>query len=373
MFSAFTLHKLRSEDSDARRSALGRLTSLDKANVLDEVVRMMVEDKNGSVRTEAEKAIQRTKPAGAGERLKDLLHHNDPESRYSAARVLQEIGWIPETPEQKAELLVGLRKCDLAAKEGKAALEALTLEVTSARSNRQLALDALVTIGGPGLPHLLAIVRDPKLSASWVAQSVAKSAENVGDVFFVEALKDPNLDAEPLCDALAKRPMREATTMLIDALSGILHDSGKNAKVRRAAAIALANSGNDLAVKALRKTLRHDPRADTGLRSEVTRLLGESKNISVVPDLIAVLAEDASERVVRNAYYSDSVREQAACALGKLGDPAAKEVLVSAINDPDKLVALAAVKSLGWLNMPPPIERLVDLLQSVRESEVRRL
>jgi hypothetical protein len=37
MFSAFTLRKLRSKDSNARRLALERLKSLDNAKVLDEV------------------------------------------------------------------------------------------------------------------------------------------------------------------------------------------------------------------------------------------------------------------------------------------------------------------------------------------------
>jgi HEAT repeat protein len=92
MFSAFTLRKLRSEDSKVRRSALEQLKSLDSANLLDEVIRMMVEDRDGPIRDEAEKAIERTKPAGAPERLKPLLGHQNPQHRYSAARALHGIG-----------------------------------------------------------------------------------------------------------------------------------------------------------------------------------------------------------------------------------------------------------------------------------------
>src|ERR1035441_2005057 len=103
MFSGFTLRKLRSEDGNARRLALERLKSLDDTKVLDEVVRMMVEENDGSGRSEAEKAIQSTKPAGAANRLKDLLRDKDPEHRYSAARSLQSIGWMPATSQEKAE------------------------------------------------------------------------------------------------------------------------------------------------------------------------------------------------------------------------------------------------------------------------------
>jgi HEAT repeat protein len=272
MFSMFILRKLRSADSIVRRVALEQVKSLDDGKVLDEVVRMLVKDENVVVRNEAEKAILRTKPAAAPDRLKVLLTSPKARTRYSAARTLHGIGWVPSTCRERAELAVGEGKFELAAKEGAVALDPLAMEARTGANHETPACSAMAAIGQAAVPRLLAIFQGSSRGAD-IARGVAKRGNRASEIFFVEGLKSRGTHLETLCNVLAETPMPRITVAVIR----VLQDPTNSTSVRRAAARALARSGDDNAVAALVSTFKNDSQADPALRSEIASLLERRK------------------------------------------------------------------------------------------------
>ena len=234
MGSISKLRELRSGDVAVRRLALEGLKSLDDAELLDEIVRWLVEDDDEEVRKEAEKVILETRPAAALNRLKGMLTSPTARARYTAARMVQALGWIPSTPLEHARLLVAQGLFELAAREGAVALDSLALEATTGSNHTASALSAMVAIGHAAVPRLLTIFRNSRWSEE-IARAVAEGRNRASELFFTEGLKDHGKCAETLCRVLSDTPIPRTTR----ALTHIVQDRTNSSALRRVAAQAL--------------------------------------------------------------------------------------------------------------------------------------
>ena len=160
-------------------------------------------------------------------------------------------------------------------------------------------------------------------------------------------------------EALGVLKEPSAVTPLMTALTGDRYSG-----VRWKAAEALARIGGP-AVEPLVSALGH---SDEDVRWKAAIALGEIGDVRAIPPLVALL-EDQDRFVQSRAAYSlgqfgnaalsplllvleagsPAARRGAAIALGKVGDPAVMEPLLSALSDPDEGVRSAVIETLAGL------------------------
>ena len=131
---------------------------------------------------------------------------------------------------------------------------------------------------------------------------------------------------------------------LVQKLVNALQD--ENSYVRRNAASALGNIGNQAAVEPLIKALQDE---ESYVRSNAAEALGKTGDKAAVQPLIKALQD-------KNPY----VRSNAAWALGKIGNQAAVEPLINALQD-NKVyyVRRYAAEALGKIDSPRRLEALL--------------
>src|SRR5207245_844322 len=78
---------------------------------------------------------------------------------------------------------------------------------------------------------------------------------------------------------------------------------------------------------------------------------------------VAALLRDAL------GHARPAVRRQAALAAGRIGDPAAVDLLVAALRDSDRTVQAAAAFALGLLKDPRAVEPLAVLVRAVAPAQ----
>ncbi len=190
--------------------------------------------------------------------------------------------------------------------EGKVEESAVILRRLLSDENWQVRASAISVIGELHerslLPELHRTLKDPML---FVRERVTRVLQTVGDVSSLP-------------------PLREAL-------------SEPDAAVRGNIAEALAKIGGAAELSALSQLLQHDQ--DEGVRARTAFALGEAGVGAAVDPLISALGD-----------HSASVRERAAEALGKIGDPRARPALEKAArNDPDSAVRAGAAAALEKL------------------------
>lgn len=128
--------------------------------------------------------------------------------------------------------------------------------------------------------------------------------------------------------------------------------------MRGNAAKALGEIGDPRAVPPLilRITDTH-----SNVRLQATRALGNLRASTALDQIIIALLQDGSQ----------SVKGEAARALGILGDPTAIAPLIDAMEDPTSSVRSRAAESLGMLNDPSVVQPLVHTALMDQESDVR--
>jgi HEAT repeat protein len=167
------------------------------------------------------------------------------------------------------------------------------------------------------------------------------------------------------------RIIGDETIRVFDAL---LDEADHQAKVKSAAMLCALNSQRAIevlltklrrqymdtlipigapAVEPLTKALRTD---DQDARQEAAMALGEIGDARAVPPLIVVLKDD-----------DYSVRRKAAAALGKLGDARAVEPLIAALKDDAWQVREGAAAALGELGDARAVEPLIAVLKDHRK------
>jgi HEAT repeat protein len=102
---------------------------------------------------------------------------------------------------------------------------------------------------------------------------------------------------------------------------------------------------------------------DLEVRRSAVFVLGQIRDVSAIPSLLKVLADDAELRIV------------AADALARIGDRSAVEPLVLTLADPEAAIRLASVGALNRIAPPEMVTRVSELLSDpnprVREAAVR--
>jgi tetratricopeptide (TPR) repeat protein len=124
------------------------------------------------------------------------------------------------------------------------------------------------------------------------------------------------------------------------------------------------------------------PKDDEGNRVYVIKLMRPSpdslqESLAGPPDIEKLKVEGSLGELIKALNYrsDSSVRENAAEALGELGDPQALEPLITALEDEERSVCDAAFRALnkmGWENCikfcAPPVDQLITFLNTEREG-----
>jgi HEAT repeat protein len=177
----------------------------------------------------------------------------------------------------------------------------------------------------------------------WAAEALGKRNDGRAVEPLVKALTDDDhLTRSLAADALDRHDVA------FESLVSYLEDG--NERVRRWAAYALGNLGDDRAVDRLIRAL------DDGetVRLSALESLAKLGNRRSVEPLIAIL-DDADV----------SARRYAATALGRIGDPRATEALIDTMReDPSEAVRCSVVEALGELGDARSTEPLIQVLTS---------
>ena len=131
----------------------------------------------------------------------------------------------------------------------------------------------------------------------------------------------------------------------------------ENPGVRQAAALALAQLGDERATDALIDALSDE---DPDVRRDAAYALGEIEDLRALEPVLALLSDSASD-----------VRRAAAWVLGELEDPRAVEPLITALGDDNSEVRRAAIEALAEIEDPRALDSLIDAIGDPT-AEVRR-
>ena len=198
--------------------------------------------------------------------------------------------------------------------------EILTIDPIEVRSR---AHDALLAIGGPAVPRLLAHLDDADRTKR---EAVAIVVARIGS------------------------PAVEPTT------AALAHASQR---VRQAAAWTLGQIPDERSVPALVKAIRTE--ADAEVRVAIAWALGKLKDPRAVDALVDVLARDAD----------DNCRRAAAQALGEIADKRAMQPLIAALKDEHEAVRGMAASALGSLGDAAAVGPLKELRDGDPSADVR--
>jgi HEAT repeat protein len=369
------------------------------------VVRAVLETRFGVVRsgvTEAEFLFQRTQTNAVTVRgvaappiaaLISALKDNDPKERRKSREALGIVSHEFAVPALIASLLDEAAR-DEAAEAlvmiGKPAIPALIAALKDRDPGRRFcAAAALVMIGQPALPALITALGD--------SGSVASVVINLGEVetlvgigrpavpALIAAFKDsaPNV-REQAAKALGEIGDPSATRALIAALKD------PQWKVREQAVRALGRIGDKSAVPAMIAALKKN--GSNGLLAKVLGKIGKTNvhghfgaprdfhdpfgaprdfhDLIGAPrdfhDLFGAFGESEGPAPSDNISF---VREAAATALGEIGDASAVPALIDGLQDSDPGVNEAATKALVKIGTPG-VPGLIAVLRS-KDSGVR--
>jgi len=135
--------------------------------------------------------------------------------------------------------------------------------------------------------------------------------------------------------------------------------SSSDSRVRKDAALALGEWGNDRAVTPLIEALFHE---DDNFRREVARALKEIGNKRAIEPLVDILLDDT---------YPE-VRAEAAYDLGYIeGAKSHADALIQALKDDHYLVRQNAAFALGKLQSKKSVRQLLTILQDEENYNVR--
>jgi HEAT repeat protein len=190
----------------------------------------------------------------------------------------------------------------------------------------------------------LALEEDEAAEARYQALVMAGPQEESIEAL-LGALYDSNWRVRRLAAELLARV--DPRPELVDRLIKVLGDRGQTG-ARNAAAMALSHLG-PAPVPALLTLLGHE---DPDQRKFAADILGQLRQPSAVRALIAAL--DDSDL---------NVRCSAAEALGGVGGVDAGRALERLLDSPEALLRLCALEGLAQLARPPPLPRLVPLLE----------
>ena len=209
---------------------------------------------------------------------------------------------------------------------------------------REAAAKALVQLGDVAVDPLVKTLTDPKGS---VRLAAAKALQQLGQPEWVRCIRGDNDDFA----RLASSGEPGGSALLIAALS----DGDRD--VRRRVPLALVRLGAT-ALDPLVNALSDD---SSDIRDQAARALGQLGDRRAVDPLLKALSGDDSR-----------VRNRAAEALGYLGDKRAVDPLIKILSDDELCVDPSAVEALGRLGDKRAVDPLMALRFRAGNSSVQR-
>ena len=220
---------------------------------------------------------------------------------------------------------------------------------------RDAGVEGFVTMGAPTVERLITGLRDER----WrVRESAARALGRIGDRRAVEGLIAALRDRDGAVRTVAAEALgRLGDSKAIKGLIALFKDSSK--LVRVSATIALTQIG-DATVDPLIAGLKdenfqvrlHSVQALGGITSDYPTGRSWLRDSRPVPGLIACLKDK-----------DRAVREDAAIALGMIGDPSAVPALIEALKDGQ--VKVRAIMALGMIADIRAVEPLIEILQGI--------
>lgn len=159
----------------------------------------------------------------------------------------------------------------------------------------------------------------------------------------------------------------------VPVLISILENRGETETIRRAAVNALAAIGDERAGPALAARLMDPTERTVGfVGTEEHNPFWETvsyaaRSFRMPPELLPVL-----ERRFRDGWEPIYVRRRALHAVGAIGTPAARALLLQAAEDADNEIALYAIRAMGPSKSPELVPKLLDLLANAPTIERKR-
>lgn len=340
----------------------------------------MLEDMDVPVRQEATRSLGRLGKVALKPLLEDGLTNADKDVRRNSTQALIHIGYqaLPELIRAletgAVPVRVGAAEVigELGSERGIAPLIA-TLGFAGDEDVRLTAKEALVQIGAPAVPALIAALED----ANYLIRLYA--ADGLGEIGPPEA----NPAEEPLLNHLQKDDHRLVRisaayalgklgqTTAVGPLLRVLAEKDKD--LREAAAVSLGLLKDSRAIGPLMALLRDETPAVREQAAEALGRLGPQSEPLLVKELLegppgtreaAALALGRLGRAVQPLAQAvqdkeANVRQRAAWALGQSRSPAAIPPLIRALGDPDSHVSYAArdtLTRLGKLAVPSLIQ-----------------
>ena len=225
----------------------------------------------------------------------------------------------------------------------------------SIKECRDGAVDDFVTLGAPAGARLVAALRDER----WrVREGAAKALGLIRDRRAVDGLIAALKDRDGSVRTIAAEALgRIGDPKAIKGLMALFKDSSK--LVRVSATIALTQIG-EATVEPLLEGLKdenfqvrlHSVQALGGITSDYPTGRSWLQDSRPVPGLIALLKDK-----------DRAVREDAAIALGMIGDPTAVPALIEALQDGQ--VKVRAIMALGMISDARAVEPLIRILQGI--------
>ena len=328
-----------------------------------------------------------------------------PRRSWPAVRVLQRLGWVPESEQHRAVFAVVEGKYSEAARCGSAAIEPLLAalkerhaaaeEIVTALGeiNDQRSVPALIDLlasFGPertaaleGLKNLCSVSSEPLLQAlkhenARVREGAALALGELRDIRCLQPLLDAFPDEDHTVRAAVAFALGELKdTRVVTPLARAL--VGANEYLYQHILRALASTGDLLAVKALATALQ-DKSVPARMRDRTAEIMKEIACGGPLAE--ALLSENEEQRqwgastanqlqtperiawLAKSLHHQDAaVREKAARITGELRDEGGVEVLLEAINDAQESVARAAAEALAKIGAPSAVEPLIQILQ----------
>lgn len=217
----------------------------------------------------------------------------------------------------------------------------------SDRAVKTTAAHALTAIGDPAVEEVGRCLQDPDSSVQEAAASILSM---IGDARVVEPLHSALLSRNWIVRMHAARAVaRLADPRSVETLMLLLQDT---VPAVRDEAIAALRAIGDQASGPLAEALEHH---DWRIRLRATEALCVVKSQAAIVPLVNLLKRDPDT----------AVRQEAARALGNIGDPMAVDALLDVVNDPRLQVrAIEALGKIGDRRVLPFLFRLIGELKT---------
>jgi len=339
--------------------------------VLYETVRTAEED----VPIEAAKVLGELQRKEVVPALIELLEKDDKESRHAAAIALGDIGDLSAVPVLISSLKDDSEEIRIAAARALKKLEDPSsipaLKESLKDSSYKVRIEAALALGklSEDMTSTASLIKELRTGNEEVKISAAIALGKLGNPLASPALKETLSDKSPAVRVAAATALGQiGDVTAIPALANVIeNESGENSpEVRIVAATALGKIKNVNAIDRLLKVINDE---NDNVRVAVIRAIGEFEGEVSNKVIDAVIEQTrAPEPNVRIAATrtlaklgekelllkiledkNKKVRQAAAIALGQLGCKDAVSALITALDDDDPEVRIAAVKALWKL------------------------